>query len=347
MITMLRPLLIMIVVCIFAAPISAQNPDTQPETPKAVNTDVPKWVSRGLPGPGHAALEPLAGQWRVHYEVHATLGRSADEPPLVSDDVTCKRAWVGGGRYLEDTTEGTVAGSPHWRRGWLGYSNMDKRYEWVTIDSTNSTMMIYLGEPGSGPKQPINMTGVFTDQGVAGEAAVGKRVPMRTEINIESNDRHTFNLYFTPPAKTEVLAVRTVYTRVSDTSGTISQPQTKKSKPIVLPTLPEPSPGETGPYCLISKHRAKPGKADEYEKRMIADLKNTRAEPGALQFHIHRHRSDPNLFVLYEIWKDKEALQKHFEMSYVQKFVADSAEYVDGDMEVEWLRMVSDYSPGR
>jgi hypothetical protein len=187
------------------------------ETP-AVSTGgqtMPDWYRRGLPGPGHAVLEPLVGLWRVHYEVHGTLGRSPTEPPLVSDDVICKRAWVAGGRYLEDTTEGTLAGAPVWRRGWLGYSNMDRRYEWVTIDSTNSTMMIYLGQPGSGAERPLNLSGVFTDQGVAGEATVGKRVLMRTEINIESNDRHTFSLYFTSPGKTEVLAVRTVYTRIA------------------------------------------------------------------------------------------------------------------------------------
>ena len=34
--------------------------------------------------------------------------------------------------------------------------------------------------------------------------------------------------------------------------------------PIVLPILPEPSPGETGPYCVIAKHRALPGRADAY-----------------------------------------------------------------------------------
>ena len=68
--------------------------------------------------------------------------------------------------------------------------------------------------------------------------------------------------------------------------------------PIVLPKLPDPDLDETSPYCVIAKHRAKPGKADAYERRMLADLANTRAEPGALQFHIHRDRSDPDLFVI-------------------------------------------------
>jgi hypothetical protein len=181
--------------------------------PASAPQDMPAWLRRGLPGAGHAALESLAGTWHARMSVHATLGRSASDPPIVSDELTTRREWVGGGRYLEDTTEGRLEGTPYWRRGWLGYSNMDRRYEWVTIDIFNATMMFYLGKPGAGLKQPITMTGVFTDQGVSGERGVGKRVPMRTVIRIESTDRHVFELYFTPPGSAEVLATRTVYTR--------------------------------------------------------------------------------------------------------------------------------------
>jgi quinol monooxygenase YgiN len=113
--------------------------------------------------------------------------------------------------------------------------------------------------------------------------------------------------------------------------------------PIVLPELPEPAPDEAGPYCVIARHRALPGRADAYERRMLADLAATRFEPGALQFHIHRDRFDRDLFVIYEVWSDREALRTHFEKAYVKKFVADSAEYIEGDMDVQWLIMRSEY----
>ena len=176
--------------------------------------DMPGWMRRGLPGTAHAALNPLVGTWRARYEVYGTLGRRGDEPPIVSDDVTTRREWIGGGRFIEDTTEGTLMGAPLWRRGWLGYSNLDRRYEWITIDSVNSTMMIYLGAPGSATAQPIVMEGAFTDQGVAGEETVGKRVGMRTVMRIESDDRHVFELYFRRPGEKDVLALRTIYVRV-------------------------------------------------------------------------------------------------------------------------------------
>ena len=48
--------------------------------------------------------------------------------------------------------------------------------------------------------------------------------------------------------------------------------------PITLPELPAPLSGEKGPYCCVAIHRAKPGQADAYEKRMLADIALTRSE---------------------------------------------------------------------
>ena len=134
----------------------------------------------------------------------------------MTEDLVSRKQWLAGGRYIEDTMEGTLNGSPVWRRGWLGYSTMDDRYEWVTIDPVNTTMMYYEGAPRSGGQRPIVMSGSFTDQGVAGEDTVGRRVAMRTVITIESNDRHVFELYFTRPGQREALATRAVYTRMAE-----------------------------------------------------------------------------------------------------------------------------------
>jgi hypothetical protein len=63
-------------------------------------------------------------------------------------------------------------------------------------------------------QMPIDVSGVFTDQGVVSEQTVGKPVGQRTVFRIESHDRHTSELYFTPPGRTEQLAMRLVYTRI-------------------------------------------------------------------------------------------------------------------------------------
>ena len=200
----LNSILLTGIACVLARPILAQN--TGPQS-------VPAWVERGIPGAGHAALTPLVGSWRVEMSIYGTMGRSPDLPPIVSYDIRTTRVRIADGHYIEDTTEGTVEGKPYWRRGWLGYSNIDRRYEWVTI-APLVPMMIYLGKPGSGDQMPIDLTGVFTDQGVVSEQTVGKPVGQRTVIRIENNDRHVFDLYFTPPGGKEQLALRTVYTRI-------------------------------------------------------------------------------------------------------------------------------------
>lgn len=61
---------------------------------------------------------------------------------------------------------------------------------------------------------PIDMAGSFSDLGLTGEQNVGKTIPMRTVIRVENRDRHVFEIYFTPPGRTEVLADRMVFTRM-------------------------------------------------------------------------------------------------------------------------------------
>jgi hypothetical protein len=178
--------------------------------------DTPSWAVRGMPGPGHAALEPLVGKWSVRMSIHALLGRTPNDPPLVAEDLVASRHWIAGGRYLEDTTTGAMTGGSYWRRGWLGYSNIDARYEWVTVDAVNANMMSYAGQRGSEPHTPITMTGMFTDQGVTGERNAGRIVLTRTVIHVCDNDHHVMELYVKPAGEPEVLATRMDYTRLDN-----------------------------------------------------------------------------------------------------------------------------------
>lgn len=141
---------------------------------------------------------------------HATAQSGAGDSAASAAAQQEVPAWVDRGL---PGPKGTIAGVAYWRLGLLGYSTMDERYEWVTIDAANANMMIYLGQQGSGPQMPINMNGTFTDQGVIGEEIVGKAVGQRTVIRIENDNRHIVELYFTPPGGEEFLADRSVYAR--------------------------------------------------------------------------------------------------------------------------------------
>ncbi|MFF9866617.1 DUF1579 family protein [Streptomyces sp. NPDC013953] len=164
------------------------------------------------PGPYHRSLDPLVGNWKAT-KYNYVLGTGGE--PVVSRDIRVKVRWIEktGGRFLEERTEGTLAGRPYYRIGIMGYSTIDRRYEWTTFDSVTPTAMTYRGLPGTGTATEISVPGEFTDPGILGPEYTGRTILMRTVFRIDSADRHTVDLYFTPPGQRERLVDRVVYRR--------------------------------------------------------------------------------------------------------------------------------------
>ena len=80
------------------------------------------------------------------------------------------------------------------------------------------------------------------------------------------------------------------------------------------------------------------------EAKLLALVGPTRREPGSLAYHVHRDRSDPDLFVFYEVWSSVEALRLHLAQPYIQAFLSQRHTVLDGDLSVTWLRMQSPYA---
>lgn len=185
--------------------------DSRAQTAEPQSNDMPPFVRRGVPGPFQAALKPLEGKWRVDKQIFIASGTR--ERPAIGVGITCHRRWFGGGRHLEDITEGSIGGSPYYRLGVLGFSNVDRRYELATFDALNANMMVYVSDAVEQPSTKLSLSGTFRDQGLLGEAYAGKSIPMRTTIEIEGPDRHILDLTFMPPGEPEVLIDHSVYTR--------------------------------------------------------------------------------------------------------------------------------------
>jgi quinol monooxygenase YgiN len=67
-----------------------------------------------------------------------------------------------------------------------------------------------------------------------------------------------------------------------------------------------------------------------------------RAEPGSVEFHVHRDRADRLRFVIYEMFRSKRDLEKHLAEPYVQEFVRAIQPLVEGPLRQQFLRMCSD-----
>ena len=67
------------------------------------------------------------------------------------------------------------------------------------------------------------------------------------------------------------------------------------------------------PLTLIPKLTATPKAADTLGNGLAALMAPTRAEPGCLEYRLHRHADDPRTWILYETWRSHVDLDQHFE----------------------------------
>jgi quinol monooxygenase YgiN len=70
---------------------------------------------------------------------------------------------------------------------------------------------------------------------------------------------------------------------------------------------------------IIARVKAKPGMEQRMQQDLLALLAPTRSEVGCLTFDLLIDINDPTVFMLYENWESKAALDVHFEQPYVKQ----------------------------
>ena len=86
---------------------------------------------------------------------------------------------------------------------------------------------------------------------------------------------------------------------------------------------------------VAATFKVKEGKKGEMEKGLknLAELVR-KNENGTLVYSIHKAIGDPTKFLVYEKYKDDEALNEHSGSSYFQEFMGNAMEWVDGMPEI-------------
>jgi hypothetical protein len=159
------------------------------------------------PGVAHRALEPLVGEWDVEVKVFIP----GQPKPDVSRG-TATRAWVFGGRFLEERLRlRSESLGDYEMRITAGHNNYTGRYEWTLINSTDTATYAYAGEHDPTARR-------FTGQGVwsyrgPDEALVDVGMKVVSEWVGEGSDRMTTLVHFLFPGDPELKAVEYVYTR--------------------------------------------------------------------------------------------------------------------------------------
>ncbi|MFB9990495.1 DUF1579 family protein [Deinococcus oregonensis] len=154
----------------------------------------------------HARLAPLVGTWRVTMRVWPAPGAQ----PLLSDDFTATRAWILGGRYLQENLQGTLAGNPSSRVMFLSYNNLEQRYELATMDSFEPGQMWYTSRTDGLPGR-IELYGTSAEAGSLPEPT-GRLRNLRFELEL-TDARSVERIYAQYPGQAEFLFVEQVFTR--------------------------------------------------------------------------------------------------------------------------------------
>lgn len=173
----------------------------------AGNSELPASVRLALPGEQHRWLQPLVGRWNVEMRVFVP-----GQTPLVSKDMSARREWILGGRYLREELEGVFAGNRSTRIAVLSFNNLDERWELVTIDTFEPGQMWYASQATGTPAR-FALHGASTEAGMSAQPS-GRKRDLRFEFEIVDANRNVQRIFVKYPAQPEYLFVEQTFTRI-------------------------------------------------------------------------------------------------------------------------------------
>jgi quinol monooxygenase YgiN len=90
--------------------------------------------------------------------------------------------------------------------------------------------------------------------------------------------------------------------------------------------------------------QAKPGMGEALGTRLLALVEPARAEPGCINYDLHRSNDRPDLWLVYENWRDAEDLVSHMRMPYMEALLRDLPALVQGEVVLQPFTMVSAFA---
>lgn len=97
------------------------------------------------------------------------------------------------------------------------------------------------------------------------------------------------------------------------------------------------------PGCtIIGTVVAKPEKREELLRILSAQVAPTRAEAGCINYDFHSDTADPNVFVFYENFASREALDDHLKQPHLRPLTNRIDNLLAKPVDIRFLDMLSD-----
>lgn len=92
---------------------------------------------------------------------------------------------------------------------------------------------------------------------------------------------------------------------------------------------------------VLARIKAKDGMEGRVKQELTSLVAPTRSEAGCINYDLHQATDDKSLFLFYENWISKKALDEHLEMPYIKAFVEKADELLGEPIEITLWEMIS------
>jgi len=157
-------------------------------------------MKAATPGAEHKKLDTMVGTWSATVKMWPAPGAPAQE-----SKGTATNKWVLGGRYLEQSFDGSFMGMPFHGTGYTGYDNIKKEYIGSWMDTMSTGMMTSTGH--------INADGTWTFNGSMPDPMSGKDAPFEEKVTVKDKDHHVFEMMAPGPDGKMFKMMEITYTR--------------------------------------------------------------------------------------------------------------------------------------
>ena len=95
-------------------------------------------------------------------------------------------------------------------------------------------------------------------------------------------------------------------------------------------------------YTIIGTVTARPETREELASMLMELVAPTRAEAGCINYDFHVDAADPCVFVFYENWTDRAALDAHLAMPHLQPLFSQLDRLLACPVDIRPLTMLSE-----
>ena len=93
---------------------------------------------------------------------------------------------------------------------------------------------------------------------------------------------------------------------------------------------------------LVARLKVREDAIEDAKKLALGIVADSRTEEGCINYDVHQSVDDPTVFVWHETWRDKEALDEHFEEPHFKEFFARGMELAAEQPQITITSMISE-----